>query len=327
MIRHSIPVNQPTTRRLHIKTLDPRATNPGCPDFPTSWPASDLVNKVKVNVDDDGGWAGSRFRLPTSHLPQSWTDPVDDTWVVNKDVSIGRSDLREGPGSWHSESQTQNPCPGPGILPTLLAERLHHPDHSLYRVSVTPPNPHRHPSAVSTSSLPCPPPTEKEVYESIPHPRALYCQKVNAWILLLTQSSLELPPFADGYNERHPNTTLPDSSRRRSVSDCAYGGPDFTHHYHFYPSAISSLSLDPPFPQSPSFPDDNIARRSSFDSEVLLDIYVCCQCHVYVLCSRLIPGVIPVKYLEDFARERSEHPLPNQTGSDAAVRAFDTTLK
>lgn len=182
------------------------------------------------------------------------------------------------------------------------------------------------------SLLAFPPPTKEEVYESVPHPRALYCRKENAWILLLTRSSLKLPPFVDGYNERHPNTILPDSSRRQPLSDCAYeegsrSRRNFTHHYHFYPSAVSSLSLDPPFPKSASLPDDNMAHRSSFDSEALLDIYICCQCPIYVLCSHLIPGVIPVKQLEDFARERSEHPLPNQTGSDAAIQAFDTTLK
>ncbi|GJJ13561.1 hypothetical protein Clacol_007816 [Clathrus columnatus] len=244
------------------------------PQSDQTWGTSELIKEVELNDTSPSSFIPSgpvwgRGRSPTSHEIHSSGWGANPEWIAatNNNLHISGRDTGEEINWWDPELVALAFRPGQGILPTLLAEKLHDSDHSLYHVSVTPPGPQ---SAVSTSSSTLPPPTKEEVYETVPHPRALYCRKEN----------------------------------------------------------------DPPFPQMDVSSGDAAnendmegVQRASIDSEVLLDIYICCQCSVYVLCSGLIPGVIPVKHLEQLVQERSEHPAVGQTGPDAAIQAFDTTLK
>jgi ubiquitin carboxyl-terminal hydrolase 25/28 len=58
----------------------------------------------------------------------------------------------------------------------------------------------------------------------------------------------------------------------------------------------------------------------------LLDLYVCCQCSFYVIASGVIPGVVPVKLLEDLVKNKMENPPPDKTGELAALITLETIL-
>jgi ubiquitin carboxyl-terminal hydrolase 25/28 len=58
----------------------------------------------------------------------------------------------------------------------------------------------------------------------------------------------------------------------------------------------------------------------------LLDLYVCCQCSFYVIASDVIPGVIPVKLVEDLVKNKIENPPLDKTGELAALIALEMIL-
>ena len=58
----------------------------------------------------------------------------------------------------------------------------------------------------------------------------------------------------------------------------------------------------------------------------LLDLYVCCQCSVYCLSSQVIPGVIPVKFLEDLTKDKLSHPGLNKTAHATVLMAMETFI-
>ena len=64
--------------------------------------------------------------------------------------------------------------------------------------------------------------------------------------------------------------------------------------------------------------------REEEENRDVLDLYVCCQCILYVLVSDVIPGVFPVKYMEDFYRERYDNPPPGSTGEQSVYMAWET---
>lgn len=59
----------------------------------------------------------------------------------------------------------------------------------------------------------------------------------------------------------------------------------------------------------------------------LLDLYVCCQCSVYCLVSReVIPGVVPLRRVEEFVKDKSENPPVGKTGPIAVVSGWETII-
>ncbi|EJD03499.1 cysteine proteinase [Fomitiporia mediterranea MF3/22] len=164
--------------------------------------------------------------------------------------------------------------PGPGMLPPLLADTLHHPDHSLVSVTVTPPDisagaiPGGSSSAGSSASNSPPPgstsgthsrsssasipapPTAEELREAVPHPHAYYCRRHNGWVLLLWRTSSLLPPLAPSFtNNLHP--PLPDQDRRKLTQNCLespVGRPqNKTHHFHRYEKAVDAAHISPKY--------------------------------------------------------------------------------
>ena len=301
-------------------------------------------------------WGASiRGRSPTCRDLNAWgTNPPDD-WTLNagsgaqSQICIDGRDTIEEQTWWDPEVRLRVSRPGPGILPTLLAEKLHDSNHSLFTVTVTPPDITPSQSSVpsSQSSPSFQIPTNEEVHEAVPHPNALYCRKENGWILLLRRSASKLPPLAPSFDKAHPDVLFPAQDRRLMTDSCLddkdaqpFGQMNLTHHFHIYPRAVSSLSLSPPFEPAgwdthgkdlqPE--DDKMEGVEAMASEdrsdgLLLDLYVCCQCSVFVMCSALIPGIIPSEHLNEFVRERAGNPMPGQTGHDSAILALDTTMK
>jgi len=59
----------------------------------------------------------------------------------------------------------------------------------------------------------------------------------------------------------------------------------------------------------------------------LLDLYVCCQCSFYVISSDVIPGVVPVKLIEDLVKSKMENPPLDKCGEFAVLITLETILK
>ncbi|KAF8257036.1 hypothetical protein EI94DRAFT_1774682 [Lactarius quietus] len=243
----------------------------------------------------------SPFREPelwVAGAPAPTWGTFEDGWnngSARRSVPIGgRNDIEETRW-WDAQVREFNARPGPGILPPVLADQLHNSEHTLFSVSVTPPDlkpplppvpappqpeqsesPKRHRSSDSGSSLhgcssSAPTsahasatwlPTAEDVHTAVPHPNAYYCRKHNGWVLLIWKSSsMHLP--------------------------CEF------------------FQRLPPGPFSP--PVDEL-------------------CSFYVIASHVIPGVIPVKLLEDLVKNKVENPPLDKSGELAALIALEMIL-
>jgi ubiquitin carboxyl-terminal hydrolase 25 len=193
----------------------------------------------------------------------------------------GRNDIEETRW-WDAQLREYNACPGEGFLPPVLADRLHNSEHTLFSVTVTPPDlkpplppvpapsqpvesesskRHRSTDSGSSSLHSCSStahtsahapstwfPTAEDVHAAVPHPNAYYCRKHNGWVLLIMKSSSMLPPLANSFKG-----FLPDHSRRRSTNSCVSDGEqalrpaNVTHHFHAYERAVDARRLTHPF--------------------------------------------------------------------------------
>ncbi|KAI0328424.1 cysteine proteinase [Cubamyces sp. BRFM 1775] len=191
--------------------------------------------------------------------------------------------------------------PGPGVLPPLMAELLHDPDHALYTVITQP-----HPPSASPHV-----PSADELRAAIPHPNAYYCKEHNGWVFLQWKSSTVLPPLVKEFS-----TPLPDQARRKRTVSCVgdgeqpFGPANLTHHWHRYEKAVDATKLNPPYAHG----------------ELLLDLYLCCQCSLYCLVSDVIPGVIPTKLVDEFTRDKLSHPAIDKTPRATVVAGWETIL-
>ena len=245
----------------------------------------------------------------------SWGDPNNDwenfnpynPWVepgTAPKIKIDGRDEHEELHWYDSSLRAWKARPGPGVLPPLLADMLHDPDHALYSVStqlhpplVSPPSPHT--------------PTPDEVRTAIPHPNAYYCREHNGWVLLLWRSSTVLPPLS-----RNLEIPLPDQNRRKRAASCVgdgeqpSGSSNMTHHWHRYEKAVDATKLNPPYAHG----------------ELILDLYLCCQCSMYCLVSDVIPGVIPASLVNQFTLDKIDHPAVDKSPKATAVAAWETVL-
>ncbi|KAI0066711.1 cysteine proteinase [Artomyces pyxidatus] len=195
--------------------------------------------------------------------PGPWSAAGVSMTTVNRVDISARNDYEETHW-WDKWVRDANRRPGPGLLPPLLADRLHDPDHSLYSVSVTPPDlkmpppPPRADGAPPDPALlhPASQPTAEEVRMAVPHPNAYYCRRDNGWVLLIWKSSSMLPPLAASFNAAHPEVPLPDHNTRRRTQSCIgdsgrqFGPENRTHHFHVYERAVDARTVTPPFRRS-----------------------------------------------------------------------------
>ncbi|KAF9257095.1 cysteine proteinase [Marasmius fiardii PR-910] len=209
---------------------------------------------------------------------------MSDNKFGNGGVAIdGREDVEELVW-WNPIERSKYLRPGPGMLPPILADQLHDPEHSLFFVSSTPPDiqtpapatsPEQPPASVGTLNAPspppvastsstsastsstkpkAPPPSPQEVRTAVPHPNAYYCPKENGWVILSWRSSSVLPPLSNSFNNCEYPCPLPEQSRRKRTTTCVGDDENTltdpsnqTHHFHKYPKAIDALKLTPPF--------------------------------------------------------------------------------
>ncbi|KAG6884778.1 hypothetical protein C0993_008339 [Termitomyces sp. T159_Od127] len=235
----------------------------------TAWQNDSWENTNKLGSD---GWPTGRDNFE-DYDPMAFMTAAKS----HVDIAIGGRDDYEEKHWWDPALRSKETRPGPGMIPTMLADELHDADHSLFSVLVSNPDakpllvpPADPPSdqasstsnawasaqpspscppATSTTAPPPPPPTDSDVRTAVPHPNAYYCPKENGWVILSWKSSSVSPPYATSFKEsRHP--PLPDQERRRRYVSCLDNGPyplvNKTHHFHKYEKAIDSHKLTPP---------------------------------------------------------------------------------
>ncbi|KDQ51133.1 hypothetical protein JAAARDRAFT_199352 [Jaapia argillacea MUCL 33604] len=236
-----------------------------------------------------GGWGSGGWGTGTAATANNWAE-FDSAWAGGgftttdhsvPTVQIYGRDEEEEKKWWDAEVRIQGHRPGTGILPPLLEEKLHNPEHSLFSVIGTPPDirPRQSTSGPSTSmenipssslatSLSVVQPTADEFRHAVPHPNAYYCRKHNGWVLLIWKSSKLPPPLAKSFvaYQEEKGITLPDQGTRE-LHSCVGEGENppaktnKTHHFHFYPRAVDASKLNPPFRRSAWEKEDRTKQR------------------------------------------------------------------
>ncbi|KAJ3512278.1 hypothetical protein NLJ89_g3608 [Agrocybe chaxingu] len=312
---------------------------------------SDWANQPSWDTQDTSGWNG----VPSSSNTGLDFDAMDylNSNRIDQELTIDGRANREEINWWNPEERAKHNRPGPGILPPILAEELHDPNHSLHSVLSR-----RSFIVVHVCKMTRLKPSETEVRKAVPHPNAYYCPKENGWVILSWKPSSVAPPLARSYHEG-ANPPLPDQARRRRTASCIedgeqpFGKMNKTHHFHKYERAVDSHKLTPPFRRDEWQSLENVKQRrrvgtimnsnldisamgadsldestedAAEDEGKLLDLYVCCQCSFYCVASGVIPGVIPRKHIEELIRDKKGHPPVGKTPEQAVATAFETFL-
>ncbi|KAF9225295.1 cysteine proteinase [Gyrodon lividus] len=332
---------------------------------PALLPADDTTNNSWTQVENSwaGGtqasWGTGADKWNTEVTPWDSSGTWAQAYDTSKGPNIDGRDKYEEEHWWDASIRDQHKRPGPGVLPPCLADLLHNPDHSLLSVSIDTPDIKPIPSSSQERGDAAPsfqPPSVDDLTYSIPHPNAYYCRKHNGWVLLQWKSSSMLPPLAKSFVP-DPETPFPDLVRRKRTSSCVgegeqpFGQVNMTHHFHRYEKAVDALKLDPAFrrPEREISTQKKQERRKitslNLDTvsliEVsedvmdapeeeegdLLDLYVCCQCSLYCIVSEVIPGVIPVKYFEEFTRDRWDNPALSGKREESVVSGLETFIR
>ncbi|KAH8810303.1 hypothetical protein DL96DRAFT_533929 [Flagelloscypha sp. PMI_526] len=233
-------------------------------------------------------------------------------------VSLGRSSLEERRW-WNSEVRERYSRPGPGILPSMLPGVGQIVDDELFAIEVAAPSPNQSsPSLPSSEKMPgsSPPPSDEEIYAAIPHPRAYYSPKHNSWILLSWGTSMEPPPLAPSFKQQHNVDAVFRREERRLLLNCTvFLQLNHTHHFHKFPSAVDPARLDPPYePDGP--------RGDSGPSALPLDLYVCCQCQVYLIASSFSQPFVPEFLWNAFLEEKRQLSSPETTHGTTIVTSL-----
>lgn len=318
--------------------------------YHSQWEGWDGTN-AKEGWDSVGGWASE---------------------ILARKVQINGTDVDEEDNWWDPAVREKHKRPGPGVLPPLLEDMLHHPEHSLFSVIVKPPEIIRpeNPTAIASTSTapqaappdgPHPsPPSKEDVVHAVPHPNAYYCRRHNGWVILQWKEggSNYLPPLARSFQE-DPLHPLPQQIRRGWGSPCI--GKDTnsstankTHHFHYYERAVDAHGLTPPFHRqdwqmadqmkqrrrrmttstlgmgdltmdAPKA-DDQMDQDTQEEEGDLLDLWICCQCSVSGVSSAVIPGVIPVKFIDEYTKFKQSSPMPGKTGEESVVSSWETII-
>lgn len=303
-----IPPESPPYREPELVAEEPV---PHVSRSPSVWPESSAASAAATNTTTSSTAATSATVRWEDPGPTPWDTTDNASWTANlySDPSSslkipidGRSEDEEL--NW-SDSALLATRPGPGLLPPVLSLISHDPDHALYSVSI---------GNISTFNNKSP--TIDEARTAIPHPNAYYCREHNGWILISWKSSSVLPPLARSFDDRPP---LPDMPRRKRTISCVaddehhqqpFGQANLTHHWHRYERAVESSKLNPPYTH------DNL----------LLDLYLCCQCSMYCLVSEVIPGVIPLDLVEQFTSERFGNPALEKTPKATVLAGWETIV-
>jgi hypothetical protein len=261
------------------------------------------------------GGSGSVRRADQPRRERS-ADMRRDAWNIDGRVE------EEEQNWWDPAVRKTHNRPGPGMLPDLLENYLHDPDHILLSVSPSPQARKRWKLEPFHADFP----STDEIRRSIPHPNAYYCPKDNGWVLLYWEYSVQGPPLSKLYH----GPPLPDLIRRSRVYSClgphplSTTRPNETHHFHYYKAAVDGSRITEPSNLGTPNHDSDDPRKYEGDP---LDLFICCQCTLYFVVSDVIPSVIPQEIFEAFVRDKVCHPDGGQSPAVSLVVAIDTFME
>ncbi|PIL24467.1 transcription factor [Ganoderma sinense ZZ0214-1] len=297
--------------RMMLSYEDGRSTT-STSEHPSNTQMVPQPNGPVASTETTASCAGAEQEPITAEdpLPVSGNDDASNPLAkdLNEEPEEGALTIPISGRDEHEEMHWYDPAlrakharPGPGVLPPLLASMLFgDPSDTLYSVSAKPRPP--------LPSAPPLAPTPDEVHDAIPHWSALFCPEHNGWVLLHSRISGSLPPLA-----REPQTPLPSQHRREGPSACGEGESwqaNLTHHWHRYEKMVDAAMLNPPYAHE----------------ELLLDLYVCCQCTATCIVSDVVPGVIPASLVDEFTQDKLDHPVGSKTPEATVVAAWETVL-
>ncbi|THH27938.1 hypothetical protein EUX98_g6252 [Antrodiella citrinella] len=357
--------NPGSSRTSYIPYVPSMINNPP----PLTQEPSDIVMNDETNppiyINSEDGW-GDPSSTPWDSQTAQWDDPniftnLSAEWGVpatSTKVDIDGRDAEEEARWWDVDHRKKCGRPGPGMLPPLLVDLLHNPDHTLYSVTASFPAP-KHAHSNSASSTPSQsssvshthvhhPPTADEVRMAVPHANAYYCKEHNGWVILSWRSSSVLPPLAHSFK---PTLPFPEQTRRKRTQSCIgeraqpFGPENKTHHFHRYERAVDARTITTPYRRS-DWEEEEIRKRRrrkmtlreegddapekvQVEEEVegeLLDLYVCCQCSVHCVASQVIPGVVPVKFMDELTKDKQSHPALDRTPNATVMAAWETII-
>ncbi|CAE6338647.1 unnamed protein product [Rhizoctonia solani] len=206
-------------------------------------------------------------------------------------------------------------------------------------------------------------PTDEELRNATPHPAALYCRKHHGWAILFISATSATASHLTAHWCSDPNkkallNKLPDPSLR-TIRDCldpealsewplSSSTGQKMHHFHKYPNSVAGSGLFPALKRPKVGPkteedvemstesqaqDTQDEFRSSWEKATVaehLDLYLCCQCKIQILCSpggSVIPCITPLSSLESFIQDRSSNPKPGQSKEQSALAALEMLLR
>ncbi|KAF7337555.1 USP domain-containing protein [Mycena sanguinolenta] len=258
-----------------------------------------------------------------------------NSWSSKSLVQIDGRDLHEEE-SWWDPNRNKDNRPGPGILPPLLSDILHNPDHNLYSLAFTmpefPPPPASPPSsqlASSNSSTTAPPqdaPSFEEVCASVPHPDAYYCPTDNGWVILKWGYADQPPPLARSFemSSHHP---LPRPIRR-NPENCSDSTGNVTHHFHRYEKAVDAHKLDVPFHFDKWDTIETVKHKRRVGA-VLPDLdleKIALEDEDKMDIDEPEGPLLDLPLWDDFVKEKSNNPQPGKTPERSVAMAMETML-
>jgi ubiquitin carboxyl-terminal hydrolase 25 len=258
-----------------------------------------------------------------------WTTAISNSLPAT--VSIDGRDAQEEEQWWNLDLRNSQARPGPGMTPPLASAQLIDHSHPIFSATykpssrpITPAPASPVKSSATSPSIPIPPPflnpTPSELQHIKPHNEAFYIPTKNYWVLIAAREGpLPIPSDFQNSKDAHP---FPDSSRRGTHLNCLTSSPraNHTHHFHLYPDALPGSSVFGAFHYKKN-------GLSFFEADQLVDVLGCCQCSLYFVRSKPVPGVLPYDSLQKLIEDKLAHPVPGQRPQPSVACALDTLLR
>jgi ubiquitin carboxyl-terminal hydrolase 25 len=287
----------------------------------SSWPPAPagLHGADSWNLDENE-WKG---RYGGSAVGAEAGRAIVSEWATEPKVLIDGRNLETELAYWDPAVRARDPRPGPGWLPPLLLPELSC-DNALYIVlpnDSTIIGPSRAPAGgngdVDPPPLPPPVPSPDEIRAAVPHAHAHYRAHDNSWVVIITRRSSVLPSVLP---TAMSGRVLPGRERRAKAHSCAaddsgtaqFGPSNFTHHFHRYEDSVDPLSLNPPV--------------NGLPGDAPMHLFVCCQCTLFVLVSRPIPGLIDYNLMQLVTADKMASPPLGKSQEDGVMTAWETLL-
>lgn len=256
------------------------------------------ANAVQSWGSASPSWGGPAW--DTNYGANSWGAPGDEQLIgggFGTEPPIDGRDMTRERRWWDTDYPGAKSSPGPGMLPPMVTDILHNPEHSLVSVMVKPPDitpdvkgssssgsisastsaqQQQSPSkggghSRTPSTVDFLPPTPEEIREAVPHPNAYYCRRHNGWVILAWRTSSNLPPVIE-QNLRLPLPPSREWSAHNCSAEIQFAPQNKTHHFHRYQRVVDASTMTPSYaPREWERPESSkkSRRRITFGSNEL----------------------------------------------------------